>query len=405
MNKYRIKQFAIAMFAVALGTQSCSDETKDVRAEAIAVTPGNTIMLVNTTATLVAKVFPIEATDKGVIWTSDNPSVATVDGNGQVSALFEGTATISATAASNDKRTKTCTVTVISTLNISLNVSSLGIPTGTIRTLKATIVPDNLSQDVTWTSDNIAVATVDGGVVMAITPGTARITAVSTVSADRTAECVVTVVDVSNMPAVQQLIGMWTFEDSNNLEKATAGVDLKASGDFTQTDGPGNTGAVKPASSAYYTVYHHIGTNGGRSQVNEYTLMMDIRGSASEFSGWLSVFNNQSDNSGEGVLWIDGGGKIGYATLGGYSSSGLMPDTWHRVVIAVKLGESFRIYIDGEHVFSASVNIEIDGKMSLLPDAMYIGADGTGYPGPAFADVRIWSVQLTDDQVRSLGKP
>jgi hypothetical protein len=129
---------------------------------------------------------------------------------------------------------------------------------------------------------------------------------------------------------------------------------------------------------------------------------MDIRGSASEFSGWLSVFNNHTDNSGEGVLWIDGNGAIGYVPLGGYSTTGLTPDTWHRVVIAAKLGESFRIYIDGALVFTASSGTGVDGMLSLYPDVVYIGSDGSGYPGPDFADVRMWSIQLTDEQVSAL---
>jgi hypothetical protein len=405
MNTDKIKLFAIALFAVALGTQSCSEATEYVRVEAIGLTPDNTIMLVNTTTTLVAEAFPMGATDKGVIWTSDNLSVATVDGNGLVSALSEGTATITATAVGNEKREKTCTVTVISALSISLNVNSLRIPMETTHTLTAAIVPDNLTQEVIWTSDNTAVVTVDGGVVTTVAPGTAKITATSVISDDRTAECVVTVVDVSSMPAGKWIAGMWTFEDADNPGRSTIGADLEISGDITLIRGPGNTGAVKPAPNAYYTVRHNIGANGGGDRVNEYTLMMDIRGTASEFAAWLSVFNTQSDNTGEGVLWIDGNGLIGYARLGGYSSPGLTPDTWYRVVITAKLGESFRIYIDGEHVFTASGSINADGLMSLHPEVVYIGADGTGYAGPAFADVRMWSVQLTDDQVRTLGKP
>ncbi|MDR1102761.1 MAG: Ig-like domain-containing protein, partial [Tannerella sp.] len=302
MNTDKIKLFAIALFAVALGTQSCSDETKDVRAEAIGLTPDNTVMLINTTTTLVAKVFPLEATDRGVIWTSDNPSVATVDGDGLVSALSEGTTIITATAASNEKREKTCTVTVIPTLGISLNANSLRIPVEATRTLAVTIVPDNLTQEVIWTSDNTSVATVDGGVVTAVAPGTAKITAVSVISDDRTAECAVTVVDVSSMPAGKWIAGMWTFEDADNPGRSTIGADLEASGDIAIISGPDGTGAVKPASNAYYTIRHNIGANGG-DRVNEYTLMMDIRGTASEFAGWLSVYNTQSNNTGEGVLW------------------------------------------------------------------------------------------------------
>ncbi|MDR1172352.1 MAG: LamG domain-containing protein, partial [Bacteroidales bacterium] len=129
------------------------------------------------------------------------------------------------------------------------------------------------------------------------------------------------------------------------------------------------------------------------------------------FDGWLSVYNNIYDNEGEGALWINGNGKIGFAPLGGYSETGLTPDTWHRVVIAVNLAEeSLKVYIDGALAFTATaadeeVSLGLDGDWSLYPDVVYIGYDGEGYPGPDFAEVMMWDVQLTAEQVAALGTP
>ena len=64
---------------------------------------------VDDTATLTAIVTPDDATNKTVTWTSSDPSVATVDANGLVTAVAPGTATITATA---DGVSATCTVTV-----------------------------------------------------------------------------------------------------------------------------------------------------------------------------------------------------------------------------------------------------------------------------------------------------
>ena len=47
--------------------------------------------------------------DKTVTWSSNNPSVATVDANGRVTAVKEGTAVITATVGG---KAATCTVTV-----------------------------------------------------------------------------------------------------------------------------------------------------------------------------------------------------------------------------------------------------------------------------------------------------
>lgn len=63
------------------------------------------------TAQLTAKVEPIDATNKKVTWSSSASDVATVDASGNVTAVAEGTATITATTDDGGK-TATCTVTV-----------------------------------------------------------------------------------------------------------------------------------------------------------------------------------------------------------------------------------------------------------------------------------------------------
>jgi hypothetical protein len=200
------------------------------------------------------------------------------------------------------------------------------------------------------------------------------------------------------------LVGVWTFEDADNLTKATAGADLIAGGgSYISIDGPGSAKAVQPGSGSYYKIVHGIEANGGGMKVNEYTLMLDVRGSAAEFANWLSVLNTRDGNSGEGVVWIDGNGQIGYAALGGYSAPALTPDTWRRVVIAAKLGESLKIFVDGNLAFTATSNYDVDGLMSLPLDGLHIGTDGTNYPGPSFAEIRIWDIQLNDEQIAELG--
>ena len=51
-------------------------------------------------ARLTATVEPADATDKTVVWSSDNPAVASVDQTGFVTALAAGTAKITATTKS-----------------------------------------------------------------------------------------------------------------------------------------------------------------------------------------------------------------------------------------------------------------------------------------------------------------
>ena len=66
----------------------------------------------NFTEQLAATVAPDDADDLGLIWTSDNEEVATVDENGLVTAVGEGTATITATANDGSGVSASCVVTV-----------------------------------------------------------------------------------------------------------------------------------------------------------------------------------------------------------------------------------------------------------------------------------------------------
>lgn len=84
--------------------------TTTVPVSAISVTPAAMALTVRETGTITAAVSPDNATNKTVTWTSSDEGVATV-ANGVVTAVTEGTATITVTTVDGGK-TAICTVTV-----------------------------------------------------------------------------------------------------------------------------------------------------------------------------------------------------------------------------------------------------------------------------------------------------
>ena len=171
-------------------------QTPVVEVESVSLNKSEMTLTEGESETLAATVTPENAENKSIIWSSNNEAVATVDANGTVIAKRAGTAVI--TATSTNGKSAGCTVTVekkqIPVTEVRLSESTVGIVEGSTYKLTATVLPENTtdSKNVSWSSNNEAVATVDAnGNVTAKRAGTAVITATSTNG--KTAGCTVTV--------------------------------------------------------------------------------------------------------------------------------------------------------------------------------------------------------------------
>lgn len=136
-----------------------------------------------------ATVKPDNASDKKVVWTSSNESVAVVN-DGEISALSIGRSIIKA-CSGNQYAECVVNVVAIEVESISIDKTSLDLKVGDTETIIATIKPDDATdKTVVWTSSNDDAVKVVDGVVYAISAGTATITATA---GNKSAECVVTV--------------------------------------------------------------------------------------------------------------------------------------------------------------------------------------------------------------------
>lgn len=97
--------------------------------------------------TLTASVATSRA-EQGVVWASDNTSVATVDANGKVTAVGAGTANITATAADGSGVGATCDVTVKErTFNVTFINGSYEYAKQTVENGKTAAVPAEPTRD------------------------------------------------------------------------------------------------------------------------------------------------------------------------------------------------------------------------------------------------------------------
>jgi len=145
--------------------------------------------------TLVATVFPANAENATVTWTSSDSTIVNVDDEGNITAVAVGQATITATA---NGHTATCIVTVDPILVSSIAMdAALTLHVGETGDLTVAVNPDNAeNRSLNWTSSDSTIATVAlDGTVCAIKPGTALITATAADGSGKYAVCIVTVTE------------------------------------------------------------------------------------------------------------------------------------------------------------------------------------------------------------------
>jgi len=187
-------------------TASCTVTVTETSGGNVAVTgvmlnKSMTTLTVGESETLVATVQPANASNKGVTWSSLQPSIATVN-NGVVTALASGTAIIAATTV-DGRYIADCIVTInpaslpegesVAVTGVTLNKTTLTLEVGNIETLIATVLPSNATNKaLSWSTDNNCISIVNG-TITAVAEGEATIVVI-TADGNKTASCDVTVV-------------------------------------------------------------------------------------------------------------------------------------------------------------------------------------------------------------------
>ena len=143
------------------------------------------------------RIYPELASNKAVSYVCSDESVCTVDGEGNITGISLGLATIMVkTYDGNKTALMTVKVTADKVTGVSLNATELELFVGSSYNLSATVNPYSaIDKSVTFASDNSSVVSVSGnGKLSALSPGTATIT-VTTNDGGFAASCTVTVSD------------------------------------------------------------------------------------------------------------------------------------------------------------------------------------------------------------------
>lgn len=196
------------VFASCEVTVQVPEPSKPATIKATSITVEPKVLNLNTNDYFVDyleyKILPENSDETDVVWESDNPKVAMVSEDGQVTANGVGTTTVRCYIEANPSLSATCIVNVkgstepevVKVSGISLNPDiDLKIEEGSSYTIKATVAPSNATNSsVKWVSSSPDVATVDdNGNVTAIKAGSTTITCTAVDGSGVSASCPVTV--------------------------------------------------------------------------------------------------------------------------------------------------------------------------------------------------------------------
>ena len=169
--------------------------TTDILVRCITVSDETLSLVVGKSKYITAEVCPTDAKNKNVIWTSSNPSVATVNPtSGLINAISAGSTLITATAADGSGVSGSCQLTVIPYVpveRISID-STKDVDEGDTFIMSATVFPLNATDnEIVWSSNNTEVAQINSstGALCALNAGIAHITAKSKNNPSISATC------------------------------------------------------------------------------------------------------------------------------------------------------------------------------------------------------------------------
>lgn len=143
---------------------------------------------------LIATVNPTDATDTSIVWSSSDNSIAQVE-NGIIIAISDGECDVTATANDGSNVSATCHVVVRTLVSqIILDKTELNLQVGKFDNITATVLPTNATnKDVSWSSSDESIVTVQDGLVLAHAKGEALITVTAADGSGIYATCAVKV--------------------------------------------------------------------------------------------------------------------------------------------------------------------------------------------------------------------
>jgi len=207
----------------------------------------------------------------------------------------------------------------------------------------------------------------------------------------------------------RNMVGLWSFDDTQNLVNAEVGNDFELVGNHQAVNGPEDgDGAVEIGVGSFYRCFHDIAPNGTAGAnpewVNKFTILIDFK--VNELGQWYSFFQTNYGNSNDGDAFINPSGQIGVGDTG-YSGYYIIPGEWYRLVISSDLGVHYDYYLDGQFLHDGGEQ-DFEGRFALYPNddgnQLLFFADNNGEDNAIqIAQVALFDTDLSMTEISALG--
>ncbi|KAA6324395.1 hypothetical protein EZS27_026276, partial [termite gut metagenome] len=212
-------------------------------------------------AVYTAAVLPSD-TDQSLIWTVDNPLLATISSEGVLHALSQGSVTIRATRVIDENQFVQLIVSILPAEEIPpVGVESvnpiqglISLTVGDSEQYSATVSPNNADQSMLWSVDNLEIASISAtGLLTTISSGSVKVIATSAIDSTKHAELLVTIAALEiPVESVSPIIGSTSIklgspsQYSASVLPSTVSQEIFWSVDTTSLATISNSGLLTP---------------------------------------------------------------------------------------------------------------------------------------------------------------
>ena len=164
--------------------------------------------------------------------------------------------------------------------------------------------------------------------------------------------------------------------------------------------------------SGGYLLRHGLPANGGGTNVNQYTLLLDVLYPSGSHNLRRALLQTQLQNTDDAEFRFDENNGLG---VNGVYQGRIQPDTWHRIALAVDLAGPgphpvVAKFIDGVKVGQQVLPAGVDGRWSLSADpatpyALLFGGLADESQEAFVSSVQLRAGRLSDAAIAAMGGP